>query len=554
MKRVTKILLGGVVLLVCASPVAGQGAAATGPQGAGKTLFATSDQCLACHNSVVSRAGEDVSIGTAWRATMMAHSARDPYWQAAVRRESIEHAGHGAAIEDECSTCHMPMAHYEARAAGGTARVFAHLPFARPAGAPLPARSDLLAADGVSCTACHQIGPENLGTRESFVGRFALDTLSVAGDRPVYGPFAVDSGRVRLMRSGTGFRPEAGSHVQSSELCATCHTLYTSALDETGRVIGELPEQVPYLEWRRSAYRDVGTSCQTCHMPIVEDSVPVTGVLGIPRAAVNRHSFLGGNFVVLRILNRNAAELGVPVPPHELDAAVRRTIEHLETRAASLSVEETDLSGDRLVAVVRVRNRAGHKLPTAYPSRRAWLHVRVTDRNGATVFESGAFDGSGRIVGNDNDGDPGRFEPHRAEVTRPDQVQIYEAIMVDSRDSVTTGLLRAVRFVKDNRLLPNGFRKEGAEEDIAVRGAASGDPDFVDGTDRVVYRVPIDGAAGPYRVVAELWYQPIAYRWAHNLDEWKAAETDRFVRQYGELGSASAVVLARAAATVPGQE
>ena len=30
--------------------------------------------------------GEDISIGFAWRASMMANSSRDPYWQAGVRR------------------------------------------------------------------------------------------------------------------------------------------------------------------------------------------------------------------------------------------------------------------------------------------------------------------------------------------------------------------------------------------------------------------------------------------------------------------------------------
>ncbi|MDR8390792.1 hypothetical protein NC796_06570 [Aliifodinibius sp. S!AR15-10] len=35
----------------------------------------------------------------------------------------------------------------------------------------------MLAADGVSCTTCHQITEEKPGTYESFVGRFAIDTL-----------------------------------------------------------------------------------------------------------------------------------------------------------------------------------------------------------------------------------------------------------------------------------------------------------------------------------------------------------------------------------------
>jgi len=42
--------------------------------------FQTSDRCMACHNSLVTPSGEDVSIGMAWRGTMMANSSRDPYW------------------------------------------------------------------------------------------------------------------------------------------------------------------------------------------------------------------------------------------------------------------------------------------------------------------------------------------------------------------------------------------------------------------------------------------------------------------------------------------
>ena len=41
---------------------------------------------------------------------MMANSARDPYWQAGVRRETIDHPTHAAEIQDECAACHMPMA------------------------------------------------------------------------------------------------------------------------------------------------------------------------------------------------------------------------------------------------------------------------------------------------------------------------------------------------------------------------------------------------------------------------------------------------------------
>ena len=110
-----------------------------------------------------------------------------------------------------------------------------------------------------------------------------------------------------------------------------------------------------------------------------------------------------------------------------------------------------------------MENLGGHKLPTAYPSRRAWIHVSVRDRNHRTVFESGALNPDGSIQGNDNDCDPARFEPHYDEIDSQ-QVEIYESIMKDHAGHVTTGLLSAIGYVKDNRLLPRGFNKGTAEK------------------------------------------------------------------------------------------
>ena len=64
----------------------------------------------------------------------------------------------------------------------------------------------------------------------------------------------------------------------------------------------------------------------------------------------------------------------------------------------------------------------------------------------------------GRFTGNDNDGNPAQYEPHYAVLSQPDQVQIYEGIIVNSDGQVTTTLLRAASYIKDNRLLPAGFQ------------------------------------------------------------------------------------------------
>jgi len=470
---------------------------------------------------------------------MMAHSAKDPYWQASVRRETLAHPTAGEAIENECSACHMPMARFRAKASGMMGGVFANLPVGM-----VVSRNGQLAADGVSCTMCHQIQDQNLGEEESFTAGFSVDTVTQIENRSIYGPYEIDAGRQRIMRSASAFVPGQALHVQRSEVCATCHTLYTHSLGPGGEVVGELPEQVPYLEWRHSSYREE-KSCQDCHMPVVEEPMRIANVLGDPRDHFSRHSFRGGNFFMLRMLNRNRAELGVTALSQEMDSTIRRTIDHLETASAKISIENTEIGNNQLRVEVAVENLAGHKLPTAYPSRRSWIYFSVTDRNGDAVFESGAFNPDGSIKGNDNDMDAASYEPHYLEVDSDEEVQIYEVIMAAPDDSVTTGLLEAVRYLKDNRLLPRGFSKEDAEPDIAVRGGALEDGDFEASGDRVTYLVDVGSAEGPFNVRAELWYQSIGFRWALNLLEEEAAEIDRFVAYYEQMSEDTPAILAR---------
>lgn len=540
----------GLVLVViaqrpgAAAPQAVQ-ASKTIPAGHDDTPFVTSHECLACHNGLSASTGEDVSIGASWRASMMANSARDPYWHAAVRRETIDHPSAAAAIENECATCHMPMAQTTAEAAGRQGQIFAHL----PVGAGTSA-DDRLAADGVSCTLCHQIAPDGLGTPASFTGGFALGQPGPGGERRMFGRFEVNRGHQTLMRSATGMTPTEATHIRESEVCATCHTLITHALGPKGEVVGELPEQVPYLEWRHSAFRGE-RSCQSCHMPAVDGPLRISSVLGEDRPALSRHLFRGGNFFMLRMLNRYRTELGVEALPQELELAASSTLAQLARDTATLTIVPAAASPGELAIDVTVRNLTGHKLPTGYPSRRVWLHVTVRDRAGEIVFRSGAVEPSGVIQGNDNDADATRFEAHYAEIRRPDEVQIYESIMRDPAGVVTTGLLRATGFAKDNRLLPRGFDKATATPDIAVVGAARDDTDFAAAGDRVRYRIATSGRTGPFHVDVELLYQPIGYRWAQNLKPYDAAETTRFVSWFDAMSSGSSAPLARASVQVP---
>ena len=509
--------------------------------------FRTSDRCVACHKGVSATGGLDVSIGFDWRASMMANSARDPYFHAAVRREIMDHPEAAADIEGECARCHMPMAAVAALQEGGSGQVFANLPIG---GADGP-HADL-AADGVSCSLCHQIQPDGLGAEATFNARFLVAAATPEEGRAIFGPFEPDAGGVGIMHSATGLRPALGEHVASSGLCASCHTVATHPVG--GSADGSaFPEQSPYLEWQASVYaegRELEHSCQDCHMPEVADDVPVTRVLGRARPEVSRHVFRGGNFFMLRMLNRYREELGVVALPQEMELAAARTADHLRTSTVSVDLGGVGLGGGRLEATVTIRNLAGHKFPTAYPSRRAWVRLAVTNRWGDRVFESGALNPDGSLAGDDHDADGSAFEPHRASISRPDEVQVYQAVMADGQGAVTTGLMSAHRWVKDNRILPDGFDAATADPRVQVVGIAAADPDFVAGSDRVHYTVPVDSVDAPFTVEAELWFQPIAYRWAENLAAYDAPETRRFVRFYREMAAGSAMVLGRAAVTV----
>ena len=508
------------------------------------TVFRTSDRCAACHNGMKTKEGEDISIGFEWRASIMANSSRDPYWQGSVRRESIDHPESKQAIQDECTVCHMPAVRMADRDAGRHTDAFSRFEHMQ-----LFPEGDKAAEDGVTCSVCHQIEKTGLGTDATFVGNVVIVKADKDGKRPEYGPFDVDHGHQTVMHSSTAtYLPTHSDHIRDSGLCGSCHTLYTSALGPHGEKLAKFPEQMPFQEWQHSEYQ-TKQSCQDCHMPEVKEQVAVTALYGQPRDGMHRHVFVGSNFVMEGMLQDHRDELQTAALPEEMDAAMKRTAEFLRTQAARVTIPSIQQTPNGIAVDVHVENYGGHKLPTAYPSRRAWLHVVVRDRNGRVVFESGALNTNGSIVGNDNDEDPLKFEPHYREITSPDQVEIYEPILKDSEGHVTTGLLKAVGYLKDNRLLPHGFDKETAEKDIAVTGGAADDPNFNDKGSTVRYVVSTGGATGPFQVEAELWFQPIGFRWAHNLAPYQASEPQRMVRYYEAAASNSAMVLAKAQAS-----
>lgn len=75
------------------------------------------------------------------------------------------------------------------------------------------------------------------------------------------------------------------------------------ALGAHSQLIGSLPEQVPYLEWQHSDFRNQ-QSCQSCHMPAITQAVPITRILGMLRTGARHHQFIAVNFLLQRMLGR----------------------------------------------------------------------------------------------------------------------------------------------------------------------------------------------------------------------------------------------------------
>ncbi|MBL8722399.1 MAG: hypothetical protein JNK49_00045 [Planctomycetes bacterium] len=517
------VLLGGIALAggALAQDGLGPGPGWRGPRRptAHNEVFATGDGCAMCHSasarSVALRDanGVDVSPHALWSASVMANSFRDPYWRAQVAKEIAADPEHAVELQALCLRCHAPMVHHGRRLAGqGPLSVAA-------------AAADPLAQDGVSCTVCHQIQPDGLGTEATFAGR-----PEIQRGRRIFGPYQEPFGMPMLNFST--YQPSHGAHVQSAALCASCHTLPT---EHAGK---RFPEQTPYLEWRNSVFSDeagrtdTSRTCQECHMPDVGAMRLARNPAGrdfnlAPREHVRAHSFVGGNAFLLDLLAANRESLGVPASVEALQQQAMASRRLLAHDTVALTLGPITRSAGVLEFAVQLENRTGHKFPTGYPARRAWLHVQV--RLGDQVlFDSGGFTREGAIA----DLDVPQGEPHRDRITAKSEVAIFELVAADAHDAPTTHLARMHHRLKDNRLLPRGWRADGPHADDTAPVGTAGDADFGPGGDTVHYAVPWPADRGAATVVVWLLYQTIPPHWVAPLRAVDAEECRSFVRMY----------------------
>lgn len=527
-------------------------------------VFTEANTCGQCHRastdgdpavSAVMRdpradSGSDISPSTQWGHSMMAHAFPDPYYHAKLADELELFPDIAATIEDKCLTCHAPMGRTHAHQTGIGLETGGDC--AVPDGCyRLNAALDTMHAKaGVSCTVCHQIKADGLGTEDGISGGFVIADELDPDAFTVFGPYLnPHPGGSNVMLDRSGYAAQFGAQLQGSEFCAVCHTLYTGSLNvndgtPTGR---KFLEQGPYLEWQLSEFGPGGSSpesCQDCHQPQPEGDADTTRIAVRPNGTVNEmwpernpfhvHELVGGNTHVLEMYSAYSDLLGLErsTTASGFQEKVEQTRAFLSGRSAELSIDRFELAGQTLHVSVLVTNRTGHKLPTAYPSRRVWVNLVVRDNAGGVLFDSGSPDANGRLgidermltpaclesskpVGFDS---TPCYEPHRDLITRDDEVAVYEAVMADSNADITHVLLHADGLLKDNRLPPAGFTvtEAAALEPQIVPVGVGGDTDFNNdgsgegsGSDLVAYQVDTGGRAGPFSVEARLLYQSI---------------------------------------------
>ena len=255
-------------------------------------------------------------------------------------------------------------------------------------------------------------------------------------------------------------------------------------------------------------------SCQDCHVPTTdEDGEPIqtriarnphgwdfpprTTTVAVRPSRVRRWKHLDSLTAPTQ-----HAESGSKDVVAQFDRAIEATRKMLRNKTARIEIDSAKLQDQRLDIAVSVTNLTGHKLPTAYPSRRVWIRLQVRDANGDVVFESGQFDNRGRILGGDqrvlsSEQISGPTSPHLATIASSEQVQIYESVMQDANGETTYSLLRGASYRKDNRILPLGWKRDHSRGKLTAAVAVDGDNDFVAGTDVTQY--VIDGIAGRTR-------------------------------------------------------
>jgi cytochrome c553 len=438
------------------------------------------------------------------------------------------------------------------------------------------AKYGALSRDGVSCQACHHMAetktPAGIPPLTYFLEHSITGLFETGKHDELAGPFKDNEIAVLPMKNSLGITPKNDEYIKSSRMCGSCHTINLPIMDGSGHSI----EQATYIEWLNSVYQNEfgkpdakAQSCQQCHMPgkyvnpqakikvdpiktriaIVEDDsypaadhrAPTPDIhVRFRTADFARHELLGMNAFVLEMFKQFNQLLGVRLGDYmtgnsdSLQVVQDNLLRQATSASATVSVDrkvdgnDRKIDGNALVATVHVENLAGHRFPSGVGFRRLFIELDV--KNGSDVVWSSGQTNSDGVIIDRRTGKPlpteffvgGKYQKHHQVIDAEDQVQIYEELTLDANNQFTTSFIRRDHELKDNRLLPLGWKPDGPQPGVMPKffqdathpkGDAEHDPDFTDGKggDTLTYRIQLPAGVDPSKVTidATLWSQTI---------------------------------------------
>ena len=516
--------------------------------------------------------GINFSEFTEWRWSPMGLAGRDPIFYAQIESELAfvdtqkDPQEKRRVVLNTCFRCHGIMGQRQL-AIDHPGRDF-RLDIPMITSGP-DAKYGALARDGISCAACHHMvetkTPPGVAPLTYFLEHSITGLFETGKPDELNGPFKDDEIGTLPMKNALGITPKHDEYMKSSRMCGACHTINLPIVDGTGHSI----EQATYLEWLNSSYQNEfgkpgpgAQSCQACHMPgkyvnpeanikvdpiqtriaIVEDDsypaadhrAPTPDIhVRFRTADYARHEFLGMNAFVLEMFKQQNNLLGVRLGDYmtgnsdSLQVVQNNLLRQATTSSATISVDRK-VEGNTLVATVHVQNLAGHRFPSGVGFRRLFIEVDAKNGNDV-VWASGQTNSDGEIIDR-RTGKPlpteffdgGKYQKHHEVVDAEDQVQIYEELTKDADGNFTTSFIRRDHEVKDNRLLPLGWKPDGPQPGVLPKffldathpkGDAEHDPDYKDGKggDTLTYRIHLPAGVDPSKVTlsATLWSQSI---------------------------------------------
>lgn len=337
--------------------------------------------------------------------------------------------------------------------------------------------------------------------------------------------------------------PNIGAtHKESAVLNAASKTSETTAAFEKYE---HSIEQATFLEWQNSVFGAVDKkgrpekefqSCQECHMPggfknetekididqvvtqiasIQDSSYSEAGhslaneEIDIPmRDNYKRHTHVGLNVFLVSMMDQFSEILGMNTSDYMTTAdtgpalALESMIQQAQEDSATVKVTNLEVSkyvadakdkctdpvgADVLTADVTVQNLTGHRLPSGVAFRRSFLEFTVFDGN-EPIWRSGGTNELGIIIGGNKKPleteffKNGSYQKHHEIVDCQSQAQIYEELTKNALGEFTTSFVHRVTHIKDNRLLPKGWRESTffkRQGQVMEQFMAATDPDGV---------------------------------------------------------------------------